>query len=351
MDRRLFLAGSSAVACQALFGGATAKAERPPSPNEKTPDELVTPPTKRAIEKGLAYLARKQIKSGAGQGSFGTSGYAAGVAVTGLGGLAFMCGGSVPGDGPYGTNVDLAVNFLVKNTADTGYVSVNGGYDNMYGHGFATLFMSEAYGMTQNVELGNKLRKAIDLIVRCQNNQGGWRYMPQKSDADLSVTVCQIMALRAAHDAGINVPDETRKKCIDYVKNSFDKGDGGFRYTMQGGHTSFPLTAAGICSLYSAGIYESEQIKRGLEYLEKQQNGQGFGNGYYFYGHYYAVQAMWHAGGEHWNKWYPWIRAELLKGQQGDGSWADAQAGNEFGTAMACIILQMPLNHVPIYAP
>ena len=36
------------------------------------------------------------------------------------------------------------------------------------------------------------------LIVRTQNDQGGWRYQPVKYDADLSVTICQIMALRAA---------------------------------------------------------------------------------------------------------------------------------------------------------
>ena len=90
--------------------------------------------------------------------------------------------------------------------------------DNMYGHGFASLFLSEAYGMSTRPDadqvIGEKLRKAIALTVKCQNDAGGWRYQPMKSDADLSITICQIMALRAARDAGIHVPDECREKCI-----------------------------------------------------------------------------------------------------------------------------------------
>jgi hypothetical protein len=76
-----------------------------------------------------------------------------------------------------------------------------------------------------------------------------------------------------------------------------------------------------------------------------------FGNDHYFYGHYYAVQAMWHAGGEHWAKWYPAIRDTLLARQGEDGSWPDSEVCPKFGTAMAAIILQMPNNFVPIFSP
>lgn len=352
--RRRFLstvAQASALLAAPTLASQPTWAQRPDSASELPPSDLITPAARRAVDAGLRYLARKQITSGQFQGTFNTQGYGAGTAVTGLAGLAFMCSGSVPGDGPYGRNIDGCVEYLLRNTADTGYVAVPGGYDNMYGHGFATLFLSEAYGMTQNAQIREKLDKAVDLIVRCQNDQGGWRYQPQKSDADLSITICQIMALRAARDAGIDVPDETREKCIDYVKRSQNQ-DGSFRYTLQGGHGSFPLTAAGIVSLYSAGIYEGDAIEKGLAWLERQMPGtsNGANYGYYFYGHYYAVQAMWHAGGEHWNKWYPAIRDELLSTVGGDGSWNDAQVGPEFGTAMASIILQMPLNYVPVFA-
>jgi hypothetical protein len=158
------------------------------------------------------------------------------------------------------------------------------------------------------------------------------------------------MGLRGARDAGIDVPDEIRAKCIEYVRKSQNK-NGSFRYTMHGGHSTFAMTAAGVTSLYSAGIYEGDEIERALDYLKKAKPSGGAGGGHYFYSHYYAVQAMWHAGGQYWNEWYPAIRDELLSGQAGDGSWPSSEAGPEFGAAMGSIILQIPLNYVPVFSP
>jgi len=62
------------------------------------------------------------------------------------------------------------------------------------------------------------------------------------------------------------------------------------------------------------------------------------------------VQAMWHAGGKYWNQWYPAIRDELIGKQGNDGSWT-GNGSPEYGTAMACIILQMPLNLLPVFSP
>ena len=124
-----------------------------------------------------------------------------------------------------------------------------------------------------------------------------------------------------------------------------------FRYTINGGGSSFPLTGAGIVALYSSGVYDDDAIEKGLKYLMKRKPGRSSGGSYYFYANYYAVQATWHAGGEYWDTWYPAIRDALLKSQQGDGSWNDAQVGSEFGTAMACIILAMPYNYLPVFSP
>ena len=120
-----------------------------------------------------------------------------------------MSGGSTPAIGVYGKQVEAAAEFLSRNTQKSGYIArdVNG-IGNMYGHGFAMLFLSQAYGMTSNRELGEKLKLAVNCTIASQNDEGGWRYRPVKSDADLSVTVCQVMALRGTRDAGINVPDK-----------------------------------------------------------------------------------------------------------------------------------------------
>ena len=351
---RLAAAGLGAVAVPAISPATNPPwpKDRKDSKTEKSPAELVAP-ARKAIDKGLDFLLRSQVKSGRNRGAFSNSGISSGVATASLGGLAMMCGGHMPGLGKFGKSIDMCVEYVLKNVRETGYIATRdgGARENMYGHGFSMLFLSQAYGMTRKREIGDKLRKAVQLTCNSQNNQGGWRYQPTKSDADLSITVCQIMGLRGARDAGIDVPDEVRKKCIEYVKKS-QNPNGSFRYTMQGGHTTFAMTAAGVTSLYSAGIYEGEQVEKAIAYLMKfKPNGAQQGGGHYFYSNYYAVQAMWHAGGKPWDEWYPLIRNQLIKNQTAEGSWRSSEAGSEFGAAMGCIILQMPLNYVPVFSP
>ena len=351
-------AGASQVACERFLAADEPKPTATPAlGRQRAGIELMTEDTKRAVDKGLAFLGRRQITQGSARGAFGRAGYPGGVAVCGLAGLAWMAGGSVPGRGPYGRHVQRCVEFLCNHTDGSGYISTRstGGQDQMYGHGFATLFLSEAYGMSfhrdRDEQLGKKLRAAVNLIVQTQSASGGWRYQPRKSDADLSITICQIMALRAARDAGIEVPNETRKKCIDYVKQS-QNADGGFRYTMNGGSSSFPLSAAGVVALNSAGIYDGPAVEQGLKYVMQKlpQDTSATTGNYYYYGHYYAAQAMWHAGGDAWTKWYTAIRQTLLEVQRSEGSWLDGHVGAEFGTAMACIILQLPKNYIPVFS-
>ncbi len=193
----------------------------------------------------------------------------------------------------------------------------------MYGHGFATLFLAECYGMTMRADIREKLSKAVNLIVNTQNNEGGWRYQPVRRDADISVTICQVMALRAARNAGLFVPRETIDRCTEYVKRS-QNADGGFMYMIQGGQSAFPRSAAGVVALYSAGIYEGPEIDQGPRLpdgLTCRKPTTFNRESHYFYGHYYAVQAMWHAGGEYWSKWYPAVRDALVARQADDGSW------------------------------
>ncbi len=58
---------------------------------------------------------------------------------------------------------------------------------------------------------------------------------------------------------------------------------------------------------------------------------------------------MWHAGGDYWKEWYPAVRDELLREQREDGSWRDGEVCDEYGTAMACLVLQTPMNYLPIF--
>jgi hypothetical protein len=302
---------------------------------------------RQSIERGLQFLASRQNDDGA----FGRDGYRRNAAVVSLAGLAFMANGSTPGRGPFGRQINRCVNFILANSQDSGFIfaAAGSGYGPMYGHGFATLFLAEVYGMWPDDEVRNKLKKAVRLIVNTQNDEGGWRYRPERRDADISVTICQVMGLRAARNAGIYVSNDTIDRCTDYVKRC-QNPDGGFSYQLPNGESRFPRTAAGIVALYSAGIYEGDEVTRGLEYMMQhlpRSDAPSLEN-HFFYGHYYAAQAMWQAGGDYWQRWYPAIRRVLLARQKDDGSWFD-QICPEYGTAMACLVLQMPNNFLPIF--
>lgn len=323
---------------------------------------MITPNTQRAIEGSLEWLSRQQHQDG----SFGTGQYNGNVAVTSLGGLAFMAGGHQPNRGRYGDHVTRAVRYILnsEDRARPGFLNNQRAafHGPMYGHGFATLFLAEVYGMINDAamrdQLHGTLRRAVRLIVDSQNRDGGWRYQPVAADADLSVTICQIMALRAARNAGVAVPKTTRDRCISYVERCQDQNSGGFRYQHFGGAPGFARTAAGVVALYSAGIYEGRSIDKGIEYLNRFRPGGGGGGGgflggaemqmHYYYGHYYAVQAMWIRGGQAWRDWYPAIRNELLTSRRNDGSWQMGLMCSHYCSAMALIILQVPNNYLPI---
>jgi hypothetical protein len=332
------------IVAATLLVATAAHAEEQPFSQAK----LVTPEANAAIERGLAYLRDRQLEDG----SFSTTGNGRNVAVVGLAGMAFLAEGSTPGRGAYGENIDRCIDFLLENTADGGLIAAPEGAARgpMYGHGFALLFLCEVHGMTDRPALRESIAAAVELIVASQNREGGWRYLPEPRDADVSVTVCQVMALRAARNAGVAVPRETVDRSIAYVKQC-QNPDGGFRYMLRDGppDSGFARTAAGVVALYNAGLYEGPEIAAGLEYLARRlpTNEAGEDEAYYFYGHYYAAQAMWHAGGERWTTWYPAIRDELLARQREDGSWMDPVCP-EYGTAMACIVLQTPNNYLPI---
>lgn len=307
----------------------------------------MTPRMHEAVASGLRYLASQQNSDG----SFGRGRYGRNVAITALSGLAFMSDGNLPGRGEYGEQVQKALDFIVEHSAETGLLAADTSHGPMYGHGFAALFLGEIYGMNPEDErVRDALVKAVDLIVGTQNEEGGWRYNPIPYDADISVTICQVMALRSARNAGIKVPKVTIDRAIQYVKNC-QNPDGGFKYMLQSGGSAWPRTAAGVASLYYAGIYNDDSIDRGIAYLKENSfPGKGMSQqAHYFYGHYYAVQAMYLSGGKNWSEWWPAIRDELLLKQTSNGSWIDNHAGGAYATAMGLIILQMPKRYLPIF--
>jgi hypothetical protein len=223
----------------------------------------------------------------------------------------------------------------------------------MYSHAFATLFLAEIYGMTRHPEIKTELKQAVDLLVNSQNREGGWRYQPIPVDADLSVTVSTLQALRAARNVGISVPLETIRRASAFVQRCATRR-GGFSYQsvneygMNDTRVSYALTACGVVSMFSAGQYDSVEVRAALRMLPMYRSTVIPGKLHYYYGHYYAAQAMYMAGGEYWATYYPAVKSEILKMQMADGHWED-DVGRTYATSMALIVLQMPCECLPIF--
>jgi squalene cyclase len=324
----------------------------------------------QAVERGLEFLAARQNPDGSWYSNVGfklndtyqvtndeeQQRRAGGghVGVTALACMSFMAGGNLPGRGKYGRNIEAGLEYILDSVKEDGYITDNG--TRMYSHAFATLFLAEIYGMTHRKDVQVKLQMAVDLIVKSQNKWGSWRYLPFAPDSDMSITVCQIMALRAARNIGIRVPRSTIDRAIQYVlRSAFRTGPqrGGFKYQLredQPTRTSFPLTAAGIATLHGAGVYSHDLIEEGLDYLKREFDSLADLRDHYFffYGHYYAVQAMYIAGGRHWDWYWPRIQSQLVLDQRPDGSWKN-NVSPEFGTAVATLILQIPNQYLPIF--
>ena len=331
----------------------------------EAPDAIEADPrVPGAVARGLAFLAAVQKPGGGfpdGRGGQSTG-------ITGIAAMAFLADGHLPGRTGYGFVVDQATRFLLNNAGPSGLLAADTSHGPMYGHGYATLFLAEVYGelgggpagTVDEAAVRSALVRAVRLIVDTQNPEGGWRYQPRPLDADISVTITQIMALRAARNAGIAVPAETIERAIVYVKNcqqegAVREGGGGFRYMTTPGGVQWARSAAGVASLQYAGVYGGDAVERGLAWLDANGPAGGGGGGgfrggrvHFFYGHYYHAQAAFLAGGEHWDGHFPAAREEMLAGQNADGGWSSSH-GEAYATGMALLVLQMPNRLLPIF--
>jgi hypothetical protein len=317
-----------------------------------------------AIEQALQYLASNQRSDGSFNGEMGrTTGIVA--AAT----LAWMVNGNLPGEGPYGKNVAKGIDFILSCALPTGALIKKGEDDGheMYHHALAELCLAEAWGQTRDKRIGEKLKAAVELQVRCQNRAGGWHYRHEMQSFDLSVVVMQLVALRAAKDAGVAVPKETIERALACVEGCRTKknaeGLAGFKYSGGGGEVeagNWPMTAAGLMCLQVCGNYKPSALKDGLDFLMKNRERKGDSTGLKPYGHYYAMQAMYQAGAaggvflDYWKKWYPDVSKEVIAAQVKSGANRGSFGGSYGGygmwsTGMCVLMLGIPYRYLPIY--
>jgi hypothetical protein len=375
--RRLAHALLLACLCGSLSPGLTAQVA---ANTDITSESIV------AVDRALDWLARNQNKDGSWTASVGfklnqqyevTSNDQPHVGVTALAGMAFLSAGHLPGRGRYGETIRKATDFVLSCVQTNGIIAAN--ETRMYSHAFATLFLAEVYGMTDSSAVRKRLQEAVDFIVSAQNAEGAWRYLPHAVESDMSIAVCQLNALRGARDAGIRVPKSTIDRARDYVAASYESrdisqsyfgddyyrlGKGSFRYQTRGNsRSSFALTSAGIAALHNSGSYATRlggyedvvDLQASIDFLMDHfdlvsGNARYTFHYFYWYGHYYATQALYVVGGKAWQWYYPRIRDELIRAQAPGGSMpCIVGPGEAFSTAVGAIILSLPYGYLPIF--
>jgi hypothetical protein len=304
----------------------------------------------KAVERGLEYLRRTQEASGAWkvQGKEHP-------AITSFAVMAFLSAGHVPGEGKYGDTVENGIRWVLKSQHVNGIIATEGHHE-MYHHGICTLMLAEAAGMAPGPlgdEIRKKLEKAVTVILDAQRKtgrcKGGWHYTRVGTEADMSLTGWQIMALRASKNLGCDIPPAAIQDAIAYVKSCNDPVSGGFRY-MQGRNVTPACTGTSILALVLAGkehVHSTEVQKAGAFMLKHPPKWRG--STFFFYEIYYGAQATFQLGGGHWSFYKPQLHETLLRNQQSNGSWSIDVYGPNYGTSMAILALTVEYRYLPIY--
>ncbi len=307
------------------------------------PSNLLDRRTEAAIVRGLNYLKNSQDPDGRWAGEDSNW-----IAYNALSMIAFMLSGHFPGsDQPYGPMLSKALDALLAETEGPGNGFVG---TSMYAHGLATLCLSEVWGHTnQDERVHDSLKAGVTVILRAQSEAGGWRYAPEPGGADVSVTAMQVIALAAARQAGIYVPDSTIDRAVRYVNLCHHAESGGFTYMAGFGVPGFARSGAATMSLMMLGRHEEPEVKSGVRYIMEQGPSVFEGTPHYMYGHYYAALVMYQAGAKEFEQWYPRIRDILIARQTADGNIFIGSNRYAYDTAFGTIILSIPYGYVPAY--
>lgn len=344
----IWTALASGIAIQQVAGQDSvqpASSQPPPLP------KYITTATESAITRGLTWLAAQQKRDG-GFGAPRT--YSRNVGVCALCGLAFLPQGIA---GKFQPQIRGCTDYLLQHAQPSGQIIEEEVVTHapMFGHGFATTYLAQVYGMDDRDEIRDVLRRAVSLILAAQDTSGAWRYTPFPDDGDVSVTTCQIIALCSARQAGIAVPDEAIRNSVEFLRRC-QNSDGGFRYRLIDPPESLlPRSAAAVVALHAVGLSDDPMVIAGRRYLadssasESSTTKDSHTAEYYFYGRYYKTHAARQTSGTTWDSWYPTVREELLKKQTRDGCWHDPNIGNEYATAMSLLTLQFPFATLPLY--
>jgi hypothetical protein len=238
--------------------------------------------------------------------------------------------------------------------------------------------IATALAMVDGKKYRPVIEKCAKWLIGAQNQDGGWRYQSsaeyaermkkaraawekrvrnnprlrnvrrnwgrRRQTSDHSCTQFALLGLRAAHDVGIPIPEDTWKAAEKYLVDTQGK-DGGWGYTNPT-RTYGSMSAASLGGLYICGMklhersrkcgtyQQNERIAKGLDWLAKHFTvTENPGRGGTYVGYYlYALERVCAFSarrtiGRH--DWYAEGAAHLVSTQKKDGSWSRTR--NRFG--------------------
>ncbi|MFQ5504931.1 MAG: hypothetical protein ACE5F1_09070, partial [Planctomycetota bacterium] len=345
-----------------------------------------TEETERAVQNGLAYLARIQNEDGSWGNKSRTQRKYGEVFVgkTGLCLLAFLGAGHSPySKTEHSALTKRAVDFLLyAQDSHSGHF----GLSSSYSHGIATYALAECNALHATASpagrgdpvIQDALDRAVEWILdnqsrsRDRRNRGGWGYFsptlrPEDRYSRASVSAWQIMALESAKLSGIEIPERRMEMARDFLLQCFDRRGGYFLYNrepsrLRSSWRTLPAStpASVFCLLLLGMPVSDERLVRGLEFtLERRPRAyrrhseddfvrRAAGNVYFWY---YASLATFLAGGEAWDRWNAALKRLLPRAQSADGSFrpidpyaryaGDTERSRAYTTAMCVLSLEV----------
>jgi hypothetical protein len=290
--------------------------------------------------------------------------------LTALAVLAFLGKGYTHEDNSFAENVDRALRWLVAQQDAHGFLGGTANkYARMYCHGMATIALGEAYGMTKDRTLREPLARAVQYILAVQYPDGSWRYSDwrllraEDRQADMSMFGWQLMALKSAKTAGLEVPEPAFQKAIKFLRamgeNTKSRGlsqFGGLASYRLGEQPKPSMTAESLFCKQMLGIRRTNRASvEAVDYLQKHLPARSRQDLYYWY---YGTLAMYHHGGDAWQRWNRALRDNLVADQRTDGDFAGSwnprspwgdYGGRVFSTAVSTLCLEVYYRFLPLY--
>jgi hypothetical protein len=291
----------------------------------------------------------------------GQSDFSSDAGATALGLLPFLAAGQThKSPGRFKEPVRKAIDWLIAHQQPDGNLA-KGSTKMMYGHGLAAMALSEAYALSGDKRLADAAQAAVNFIVAAQNPQdGGWGYNP-KEPGNTSVFGWQLLALKSAKMAGLQVDRGVITRARKYLDSAAVRDGTEYAY-RRGLGSSASMTAVGLlCRQYLSAKRDDPMLRGGEKYLLDHLPDENFPNVCYCY---YGQNFMHNMSGYEWDTWNKTTRDLLVRTQIhdtnscADGSWDPAKDawGTQGGRLMETSLSVLPLEvyyhgYLPLYKP